>query len=289
MPQSIENVATLRYNYGNVSGAEAVSNVATASIQGQLTVNKNALDSSYSRGDELTYIISVTNSGSTAISNVTVTDNLGTFTPAGGAPRTPLSYIGPAELYINGIPTATSLIVDSDEEGEVVFTVTSLPAGANAIIAYKVEVNEFADLSSGSAITNSATVEADNACESDSDEETLPVAEAAEIEIVKSMSPDPVACGDTITYTITLTNYGNLPATNVQLIDNLDPLPENIRVFVDGVETTDFSVSDDGTLTLPTNTTEDTVIPAATFTVDPETGEVTVVPSTIVVTITGTL
>ena len=41
------------------------------------------------------------------------------------------------------------------------------------------------------------------------------------------MSPNPIADGDTITYTFTIHNYGNTPATDVVLTDRFDPEPSS--------------------------------------------------------------
>jgi uncharacterized repeat protein (TIGR01451 family) len=48
----------------------------------------------------------------------------------------------------------------------------------------------------------------------------------ADLSITKTDSPDPVAQGDNVTYTITVTNNGPLAATNVVVTDNL-PAPQD--------------------------------------------------------------
>lgn len=291
MPQNIENRATLTFSYGDVRCATATSNLAVTTLQGTLSLEKLALGSTYRPEDEVTYIITVDNNGSSAVSGLEVRDDLGTFTPDGATePVTPLTYIGPALLFINGAPTPASLSVDSSASDAVVFTISSLPAGANALIVYKAAVNEFAPVDNGS-ITNTAVADADDCCEAASDYETITAEEFADVRIIKQMCPDPVVCGEELTYTVTLYNYGNLDATNVQLTDIFDPAPSNIAVYVDGVLQTEGYTYDEATgkLTIPTDTSEAAAIPAATFTRDATTGAVITTPGQVTVVVRGTI
>lgn len=292
MAQNIENRAQITFNYGNVTGASAASNLATTTLQGPLTVSKNSLNTSYSADDELTYIITLENTGNTAIEGVTVTDDLGRFVPPGmTSPVTPLTYVGPAQLYVNGV-LSNQLSVDVTATGELEFSIASLPGSSNAIIVYIVQVNEFAPLSvEFGNITNTVVADADGLCESGEDTNTLSVLAAADVRLIKQMSPDPVVCGEQITYTISIYNYGNTPATSVQLTDVFTPAPTDISVYVNGVLLTEgYTYSEEsGLLTLPTSADETSTIPAATYIRDTRTGVVTAQPGVVTVVITGTI
>ena len=292
MAQNIENRAQITFNYGNVTGASAASNLASTTLQGPLSVSKNSLNTSYSAGDELTYIITLENTGNTAIEGVTVTDDLGRFTPPGMTlPVTPLTYVGPAQLYVNGV-LSPQLGVEVVGTGELVFTIPSLPGDSNAMIVYIVEVNEYAPLSVDfGSITNRAVADADGLCEFGEDTNTISVLAAADVRLIKQMSPDPVICGEQITYTISIYNYGNVAATSVQLTDVFSPAPTNISVYVDGVLQSGNYTYDEqsGLLTYPATTDASVIIPAATYTRDTSTGIVTVQPGTVTVVITGTI
>ena len=286
MAQNIENRATVTFDYGNVTGASVTSNLAVTTLQGPLTVSKNSLNVSYSANEELTYIITLENTGNTAIEGVTVTDDLGRFFPVGFAtPVTPLTYVGPAQLYVNG---SLSGLLEAEVvgTGELVFTIPSLPGGSNAIIVYIVRVNEYAPLSADAGgITNGVVANADGLCETGEDSNTIAVLEAADVRLIKQMSPDPVVCGEQITYTVNAFNYGNIAATNVVLTDSFDPAPTSISVYVNGIQTDAFTYDEStGLFSLSL----DTGIPAATYSRDAN-GVVVATPGVAGVVITGTI
>ena len=83
---SFTNVATLSYGGNQVS-----SNVVTGEIREVLTVSKTAVPAAYAVGDTITYVIYLINSGTAALTGLTVTDDLGGY--AFGAIRTARSAI----------------------------------------------------------------------------------------------------------------------------------------------------------------------------------------------------
>lgn len=287
MPTQITNQATLTYTYGSNTGS-AASNIATMTLEGPLSARKHVLERSYRAEEDLTYIISISNTGAMALTNVSVVDNLGAYTPAGGTDEVmPLTYVGPAELYINGLFSAELTPVVSADG--VTFTVPSIPAGGSALILYLVDVNDNALLTPGSIIENTATVSAESLSEDVTVSAQLPVDAYADITIIKAMSPDPVTEGSLLTYTFTIYNYGNTDAENVVLTDQFDPAPSQITVTVDGaaVPATDYSYID-GELILPDGSSNfELTVPAATFTQDPDTGVVSVNPGVVTVVVTG--
>ena len=88
---SFTNMATLSYN-----GSQINSNVVTGELLDALTVTKTAVSGSYQPGDTVTYVVTLTNTG-TALTGLTLTDDLGGYT-AGGQTVYPLapSTITPA-------------------------------------------------------------------------------------------------------------------------------------------------------------------------------------------------
>ncbi len=286
---TIENFATVNYTSGGVAQTK-VSNLAEIGLESAVTLSKNSLDQTYDENSVITHIITITNTSASAVNDLVVTDNLGTFL-YNTTELTPLVYSAPSLLLINGQDNTAQLTVDDTQADSLVFSFPSLPAGATANIIYKAEVNEFAPLALGSSIVNTATLESSSDCASATASETIEVDENANVSVFKQMTPNPVVCGETVTYTIRIYNYGNIPAENVQLTDAFDPAPTILSITRDGtaLATTDYSYNA-GTLTIPeTGGTTTVTVPAATFTNDATTGAVIVTPGVVEYVITGTI
>lgn len=289
MPTQITNQASLTFNYGTSAGT-AVSNVATTTLLDPLSMSKTSVGDTYRAGENITYVISVENNGNNALTNVVITDNLGTYTLPGTTTNvTPLTYANSASLYVNGV--YTSAIIGNATGNSVAFTIANLAAGANALIVYHSTVNQYAPLTTGSAIVNTASVTAAGITTPVTDSATVSITDTANVSILKEMSPNPVSDGDTLTYTFTINNYGNIPATEVVLTDTFSPAPSLIAVTVGGqmIPSSDYTYTG-GVLTLPGAGSAFTMtVPAATITQDPTTGIVTTNPGILVVTVTGTI
>jgi uncharacterized repeat protein (TIGR01451 family) len=285
---TIENFATVSYTSGGVSETK-VSNLAEIGLESAISFTKTTLGETYGEDEVVTYILSMTNTSTAPITNVSVTDDLGTFV-FGTLELTPLTYAPPALLLIDGQDVSTQLTVDTSTAGLLVFSFPTLPAGATANIVYRAAVNEYAPLDVDASITNTATLTSDSDCADGTASATINALSAANVSVFKQMSPNPVICGDTVTYTIRIYNYGNIAAENVVLTDTFNPAPTNITVSRDGVLLigTDYSYVK-GTLTVPATATSPVIVPAATFVRDATTGIVTVTPGMVEYTITGTI
>ena len=106
---SFTNFATLSYNGGTTN-----SNIVTGEILEALTAVKTAVSANYSAGDRITYALSLVNTGTAAVTDYTVTDNLGGYT-VGANTVYPLAYnTGTVRYYINGVlQAADSSIVNA--------------------------------------------------------------------------------------------------------------------------------------------------------------------------------
>ncbi len=276
--------------YGSVLGT-ASSNIATTVLQGALSADKSSLSDTYRPGEDITFILSMTNNNQTsALTNVTVTDDLGTYTLGAGASQiTPLTYTGAAKLYVNGVLTSMPEAVVADHS--VTFTIPSLPAGAGALILYEATVNDYAPAEAASSVTNTAEFAAEGVSETVYASNTVTSIDFADVRIIKSMTPNPVTDGSVMTYTFSIYNYGNVPATSVVLTDAFEPAPGAISVTVDGaaVSADEYSYTD-GVFTLPGTDAQSTeiTVPAAQF-IQAENGEYSAVPGVTVIVVNGTI
>ena len=278
----ITNQANLTYTYGTTT-ASVASNVATAEMNAALSAAKRVLDESYRPDSDLTSILSFENSGSSAITDLPVLDNLGAYTPEGAtAPVQPLTCTGPAALYIDGAFSAE--LTPAVQDGGVLFTIPEIPAGSNALLVYQATVNGFAPLTPGSEIENTASIGANDPLTVSA---AVPAASYADVSITKAMAPDPISAGDTMTVTFTIENRGNADATDLQLVDDFPLALTAVSVTVNGAPLSDFTF-ENSRLTLPSGTQTTLSVPAATFTQD-ETGAVTVVPGKLTVVVSGVI
>ena len=281
---TILNQATLTYTYGDTT-VSTLSNLASTEWNEPLTLSKRALENAYRAGSDLTFLLSLGNSGEAAIENLVLTDDLGAFTPAGSeTPVVPLTYTGPAELYLDGVFSET--LTPTVQDGTVTFTIPELPAGVNAMLLYKVRVNDFAPQAADGSITN--TVTAQSAGEPLTASYTVPAEAYADVTVDKEMTPNPVTDGAALTVTFTIENRGNTEATGLVLTDEF-PLPlSDVSVRVNGVATTDFTF-EDNVLTLPAQGASTLTVPAATFSRSAATGQTVVTPGVTAIELTAIL
>lgn len=278
------NQAVLSYN-----GNTTTSNITTGELLEVISATKTAVVDEYTANDAVTYVISIVNSGPTAFTGLTLTDNLGAY-EFGNLTLVPLTYSdGSVIYYENGVLQPTPAVTAT-----VPLTVTGInvPAGGNATIIYEARVNGTAPLDVTGTITNTAVISG-NGITPVTVEETINADIAPMLTISKSISPSTVTENGRVTYTFVIQNSGNAEATatdNVIVTDIFNPVLTGLTVTFDGTawtEGTDYTY-DEATGSFATVAGRITV-PAATYTQDPTTGNRITTPGVSVLTVTGTI
>lgn len=287
---TFENRAQLVYSGGTVN-----SNTARGEILDAVQVSKSSETSTYGFNDEINYVISIVNDTDTALTGLTVADNLGAFsyTPTGGTASTtlyPLSYVdGTVMLYADGVLQTAPAVTQNNG---ITFTGISIPANGNAVLMYRARVNEFAPTAAESTVTNQATVSGGGLLSPVTAENTVTAVNAANLTINKNVCPKRVSDNGRLTYSFDILNYGNTAAAaedNVRLIDTFNPILSDISVTYNGTALPAASYTYDAETGLFQTVAGAITVPAATYTQNPVTGEYTVVPGEATVEITGTI
>ena len=279
------NQATLTYN-GNTTN----SNIAYGEILDVLSATKTAVEGTYTPGEVVTYVVTLRNTGSTALTGITITDDLGGYTFEGTTVY-PLTYeAGSATLFVNGVPQAAPAVTAGPP---LVVSGLTIPAGGDLVLVYQAQVNEFANPAAGGTIVNTVTVTGDGISTPITATETVTVAAAPNLTISKSISPAQVVDNDRVTYTFVIQNTGNeavVATDNAAITDVFDPILTDLTVTFEGSTWTEgVQYTYDETTGLFTTLPGALPVPAATYTQDPTTGAYVLTPGTVTLTVIGTI
>lgn len=278
------NQATLSYSGGTIN-----SNIATGEIVEVLSVTKTAIIDEYSQGTQTTYAINIVNSGNTAFTGLTLTDNLGAYA-FGATTLQPLEYVDSSlKYFVNGDLLASPTVTAGPP---LVISGLTVPANGVTTILYAARTNAFAPTGADGTIENTATVSG-NGINNLTATETISARNEPNLTITKSVSPTTVTENGQITYTFLIQNVGNTAATvddNVVISDTFNPILSNISVSYNGTAWTspdDYSYNT--TTGLFTTNAGSITVPAGTVTQNADTGVWTVDPGVATLTVTGTI
>ncbi|HEX8710071.1 MAG TPA: Calx-beta domain-containing protein, partial [Pyrinomonadaceae bacterium] len=184
---------------------QSSASVSAGVAQADLSLTKTVNNPTPNVGGSVTFTITVSNAGPQAATGVQVKDQL----PAG------LTYVSDnasgAYNSTTGIWTVGTINASGSATLHITATVTSAAAGG---VSNTAQVNASDQSDPDSTPGNNVTTEDDQ-----SSATVTPL--SADLSITKSDSPDPVAPGGTLTYTIVVTNNGPNAAQNVTVTDNL--------------------------------------------------------------------
>ena len=278
------NQATLSYNNTVIT-----SNITTGELLEVLSVTKTALSDTYIGGDTAVYVVSLANSGPTALTGLTVADDLGGY-DFDGATVTPLDYVdGSLRYFVDGAVQPTPTVTAGPP---LTVTGLSVPAGGNALLVYEARLNQFAPAGVGDTIINTVTVSGGGLANPVSDTATITASAEPYLTISKALCPATVTENGRLTYTFVIQNAGNTDAVatdNATITDTFDPILTDLvvtyngAVWTEGVDYT-YDEATGAFATIPGRIT----VPAATFTQTPG-GAWTVDPGTATLTVSGTV
>lgn len=276
------NTATLTYA-GNTIRSNTVSGTITEAIDG----DKIPLSRTYRAGDEVSYLITLRNTADVAMTNVSMTDNLGegtygteTHIPMAVKPDT-------VNVLVNGTP-----VTDADITIAPILTVGGfdIPAGGSATVAYTAILNDYAPLTAGEEINNTVEVTADNLAAPISFGATITPVVGAVLAVEKNLMPTVIPEDGNLLYTFTIRNFGNAATTAADAVVLKDTF--NPRITINDVyynrtrwqEGTNYTYEDGEFTTLANQIT----VPAATITRGTD-DTVQIEPGTVTIIIYGTV
>lgn len=226
-PNPLENQSSTTFQYTYDPSKPAVMQMVTSNTV-QTTINNASITAAKSAdkqfanvNDIITYTTTLTNSGNTLASNVVFTDvipNGTSFIPNSVTVNgTTLSNANPANgIAIDPINPNANTIISFQVQVNSIPNPNPIPNQSNT--TYQYVVNPNLPPASSNALSNVITTQINNAT----------------IIATKSVNTPNAAIGDIVTYTIAVTNTGNIPASATVLTDGLGPgasfIPNSVTI-----------------------------------------------------------
>ncbi|MFI6453804.1 putative Ig domain-containing protein [Streptosporangium amethystogenes] len=204
----------------DAAGLAATQSATLVMVAGPLVMVKTASASSVVPGDTLTYTITVNNTGSGAFNGATLTDPLaGVLDDA--------TYNGDASANIGSVSVT----------GQTLTWTGNVPAGATVTIGYSVTVSNpgTGNKVLANAVTSSTV---GSTCPSGGgDPRCSATVTVSGLAIVKVASVATATPGQTIGYTVTVTNNGQTPYTGATFVDSMAGLLDDAVYNADATAT----------------------------------------------------
>ena len=272
------------------NGSSTNSNIAYGEILDVLVATKTSVEGSYTPGQIVTYVVTLRNTGTSALTGLTVTDDLGGYV-FGGTTVYPLTYeSGSVAMFTNGVPQAAPAVTAGPP---LAFSGITVPAGGDVVLVYQARANAYADPAPQGTIVNTVTVTGDGLSAPITASATVTAEVAPVLTISKSITPAQVVDNDRVTYTFVIQNSGNqavVATDNAAITDTFDPILTALTVTFDGAAWTQGVQYNYNEATgLFTTVPGQILVPAATYVQDPVTGVYTATPGIATLVVTGTI
>lgn len=228
MPNEKITAASVTFEYGNDKSGTAISNSTDFMSIESVALEKFCLAEDYFLGDKIAYIIDIKNNSEIPLFNIKVKEDMGKPKCADGSDSyTPLKYASAFRYYINGnISPGTEPKIYSDQ---IIFEIGAIPALSAVTIIYSAEITENAPLKAESSITNGSSLIIPSTGKTLSASHTIKVREVADIKTIKQIRK---SYGAGVTYSISIYNYGNIPAKNVIIKDKIEHTSSNLNIKI---------------------------------------------------------
>lgn len=246
IPQTnpILNSGTTTYQYIPVPNQPAVSgtdttNIVSTQVNNATVTMTKAVDKNYADiGDTLTYTVAFTGTGNTNANNVIFTDVIPTGTT----------------FVLNSLTIDGTTQVGANPANGV--NIGSIATGTTKNVSFQVVVNTIPAsnvVSNGSSASYQYTVNPSQSPVTKNISSNLVSTQInnANLTLTKSTNKQFATIGETISYTILITNSGNTPANNVQLTD---PLPNGTILTLGSVTLNGVLQNVDSLVALPIGT-----------------------------------
>jgi uncharacterized repeat protein (TIGR01451 family) len=199
----LTNVVTLNYEDPNDNPYDEEEDSVDVTVTAPtMTISKTADVDEANPGDEITYTISYENTGTGDAHDVTIVDT-----------------IDPDTTYVSATPAP------DDVTGDVItWNLGTVAGGASGTITLIVEVDAY--VGDGAILTNTVTLNYNDPSGNPYDEEEDSVfvtVTAPTMTISKTVNVDEADPGDEVIYTISYENTGTGDATDVVIVDTIDP------------------------------------------------------------------
>ena len=227
--ETITNQAYVTFSYsGSETSKTNSSNIVSHSMKDKYSISvvKTSTNDCFRAGETLTYFVRIVNTGCGCLSNIRIEDNV-----TSGEYVTFLE--NSAKLFMNGVMTDITPI----ETSPLVFELDGrLEREEELVVQYVLTIsssipNEIGEISNHVEVVAypcGCECNGNTECVRECAELSIPKCEVAEVLITKAVSNDNICCDEELDYFITLTNIGNVDATNVVVTDSL---PTNFTVM----------------------------------------------------------